>query len=499
MADGPRTHGTANGASTSEAGPWPLALAILAASFRHGIWWILLAGVVFGGLGFVAKSFLPQRYAATAQFLLDPRGLPVFPGDVSTAQFDANSQIGVVESQMRVLTSERVLSKILRDESLMNELSPDGDEDEADRGATPVEPMPLRPSLDAEGGNAAALAALQRSITVQRAERSFVIDVTATARTPAAAARLANAVVKAYIEEDAANRAAAARRLTDELTSRLDTLRKRLSDAEARANAFRIENGLISTGDRLVVEQKLADAVNAVSAAQIRLDQATSRAAQLDSSGGDLSMLGANDDTRSLTLLIERQNAAQEDLATLAARLGDRHPALTEAQGRVEAIRRRIRLELDRIRFSARADLERARTTEQAVARSVASLSDAVAKTQQAKIEMRTLEQEVETNRTLLESFKTRALQASEFGRIDPGSVRIVSVAQPPPARQSLTGQVAWAVFGALMGMMLAAAWILLRAMWRLGSLSGAPPRVDPDLPPSRRPTGSPGGIALSS
>ncbi|MCX5517720.1 GumC family protein [Kaistia defluvii] len=473
-----------------------MALAVLAASLRRGIGWILLAGIVFGGLGFVAKSFLPPRYSATAQFLLDPRGVPVFPGDLSTAQFDANSQIGVVESQMRILTSERVLSKVLRDESLMNELAPE--EDAAEPGAIPVEPMPLRPSLDAEGGNAAALAALQRSITVQRAERSFVIDVTATARTPAAAARLANAVVKAYIEEDSANRAAAARRLTEELTSRLDTLRKRLSDAETRANAFRIDNGLISTGDRLVVEQKLADAVNAVSAAQIRLDQATSRAAQLDSSGGDLSMLGANDDTRSLTLLIERQNAAQDELAALAARLGDRHPALTEAQGRVEAIRRRIRIELDRIRFAARADLERARTTEQAVARSVASLSDAVAKTQQAKIEMRTLEQEVEANRTLLESFKTRALQASEFGRIDPGSVRIVSVAQPPQARRSLTGQLAWAVFGALMGMMLAAAWILLRAMWRLGPLARAP-GDDPDRFLSRRSTGASGGIVLPS
>jgi len=474
-----------------------MALAVLGAAFRRGVWWILLAGVLFGGLGFVAKSFLPQRYTATAQFLLDPRGLPVFPSDVSAAQFDANSQIGVVESQMRVLTSERVLSKILREESLMNELSPE--DDDADEGVTPTEPMPLRPSLDSAGSNAAALAALQRSISVQRAERSFVIDVTATARTPAAAARLANAVVKAYVEEDAANRSAAARRLTDELTGRLDALRKRLSDAETKANAFRIDNGLISTGDRLVVEQKLADAVNAVSAAQIRLDQATSRAAQLDSSSGELSMLGADDDTRSLILLIERQNAAQEDLAALAARLGDRHPALTEARGRVEEIRRRIRLELDRIRLAARADLERARTTQQAVARSVASLSDAVAKTQQAKIEMRTLEQEVETNRALLESFKTRALQASEFGQIDPGAVRVVSVAQPPPARKSLTGQLVWGVFGAALGMMLVAAWITLRAMWRLGSISAVLPRVDAARISSSRARGPSDEIVLPS
>lgn len=474
-----------------------MALAVLAASLRRGIWWILLAGIVFGGLGFVAKSFLPQRYTATAQFLLDPRGLPVFPGDMSTAQFDANSQIGVVESQMRIITSERVLSKVLRDESLVQDLAPDDDAEED--GVPPTEPMPLRPSLDAEGGNAAALAALQRSLSVQRAERSFVIDVTATARTPAGAARLANAVVKAYIDEDAANRAAEARRLTEELTSRLDALRKRLSDAEAKATAFRIESGLISTGDRLVVEQKLAEAVSEVSAAQFRLDQATSRSAQLDSTRGDLAMLGANDDTRSLTLLIERQNAAQEDMATLAARLGDRHPELTAARGRVEEIRKRIDVELGRIRLAARADLERARTTQQAVARSVASLSDAVAKTQQSRIELRTLEQEVETNRTLLESFKTRALQASEFGRIDPGAVRIVSVAQPPPARKSLTGQLAWGIVGALMGMILATAMITLRAMLAIGSLPVSLPRLDPVHRSSTRQPAASDGIVLPS
>jgi succinoglycan biosynthesis transport protein ExoP len=490
MADGSRILGTANAASASDAGPWPVALAVLAASLRRGLGWILLAAVVFGGLGFFAKSSLPPRYTATAQFLLDPRGLPVFPGDVSTAQFDANSQIGVVESQMRILTSERVLSKVLRDESLMNDLAP---EDVEAKDATPTEPMPLRPSLDSAGGNAAALAALQRSIQVTRAERSFVIDVAATAATPAAAANLANAVVEAYVEADAANRTATARRLADELTSRLNILRQQLSDAEKKANAFRMQNGLISTGDRLVVEQKLADAVTEVGAAQLRLDQATSRAAQLDSSRQDVGMLGANDDTRSLTLLIERQNAAQEDLVALAARLGDRHPELTAARGRVEEIGRRIDLELARIRLAARADLERARTTQQAVARSVATLSDAVAKAQQAKIEMRALEQEVETHRTLLESFKTRALQAGEFGRIDPGAVRIVSVAQPPPARKSLAGQLAWGVLGAAFGGLLAMAFLTLRAMLTFGSLS----RLEPRRPASARPMASSGEIPM--
>lgn len=452
------------GRTAEEAGPWPQAFAALGAALRRWLWAIILAGIVLGGLGVAAKSLLPKRYSATAQFLLDPRGTPVFPGDLSSPQYDANSQIGIVESQMRVITSERVLSRVLDDTALMADLTAASADAE-----TPREPMPLRPSLDTTGAKAEALAALQRALSVQRADRSYVIDVTATARTPDLAARLANAVVQAYVAEDAKSRADTAKRLTDELTSRLATLRQRLSDAQKRAEQFRLEQGLVSTGDRLVVEQKLAEAVSELGMAQLKLDQATSRAAQLDSSSRDVAMLGSNEDTRSLLVLIERQNTAQEELAALTMRLGARHPALAEARERVEAVNGRIDVELGRIKAAAAAEMERARTTQQALARSVESLSQAAARTQQAKIEMRTLEQDVETNRALLESFQTRALQLGEFGRIDPGAVRIVSVAQPPPESRGLKGIVLWGVFGGLLGVILATALVTFRVMLTLG------------------------------
>lgn len=467
------------GRAADDSGPWPQALAALGAALRRWLWAIIAAGIVFGCLGVGAKSLLPKRYSATAQFLLDPRGQPVYPGDLSSPQYDANSQIGIVESQMRVITSERVLSQVLNDTALMSELAA-----ESEDGETPREPMPLRPSLDASGGKAQALAALQRALSVQRADRSFVIDVTATARTPDLAARLANAVVKAYVEEDATNRAETAKRLTDELTSRLASLRQRLDDAQQRAERFRLEQGLVSTGERLVVEQKLGEAVSELGAAQLRLDQATSRAAQLDSSGRDLGMLGSNEDTRSLSVLVERQNAAQEELAALAARLGDRHPALAEARERVTAIGRRIDVELGRIRLAAAAEMERARTTQQALARSVETLSDAAAKTQQAKLQMRTLEQEVETNRALLESFQTRALQLGEFGRIDPGAVRIVSVAQPPPESRGLKSLILWGIAGGLLGVILATTLVTFRAMLALGAAMTRRPAVRDEAPP---------------
>ena len=451
------------GRAAEHAGPWPQALAALGAALRRWLWAIIIAGVAFGALGIAAKTLLPKRYSATAQFLIDPRGNPIFPGDLSSPQFDANSQIGIVESQMRVITSERVLSRVLDDASLMAELTAGAEAE------TPREPMPQHPAVDESGGKAQALAALQRSLSIQRADRSYVVDVTATAQTPALAARLANAVVDAYVAEDAANRAETAKRLTDELTSRLSTLRQRLADSQKKAESYRLEHGLVSTGDRLVVEQRLAEAVSELGTAQLRLDQATSRAAQLDRSNRDVGMLGSNEDTRSLLVLIERQNNAQEELAALTMRLGARHPALAEARERVAAIGSRIDVELGRIKAAAAAEMERSRTTQQALARSVESLSDAVAKTQQAKIELRTLEQEVESNRVLLESFQTRALQLGEFGRIDPGAVRIVSVAQAPPESRGLKGMIVWGVFSGLLGVILATALVTFRVMLTLG------------------------------
>ena len=54
-----------------------------------------------------------------------------------------------------------------------------------------------------------ALAALDRTVVVHRGERTFVIDIAATARDAEQAARIANALAEAYLEDQAAVRAEA--------------------------------------------------------------------------------------------------------------------------------------------------------------------------------------------------------------------------------------------------------------------------------------------------
>ena len=97
--------------------PWRPALRFLASRLRRWVWVILAAGCLAGLAGVAIKAFLlPNTYSATTQLLFDPHGFKVFSNDLKTGHYDANAAINFVESQMAVLQSERVLSRVIDSE-----------------------------------------------------------------------------------------------------------------------------------------------------------------------------------------------------------------------------------------------------------------------------------------------------------------------------------------------------------------------------------------------
>jgi uncharacterized protein involved in exopolysaccharide biosynthesis len=455
-----------------DAGVWPYAFAVLTSYLRRAVWLIVALAVVGALAGLAVRSALPPRFVSTAQLLIDPRSLQVFQNEMVNSQLDANSAINFVESQMQLLTSERVLSRVIREEKLAEDPAfqpvADGEETPAE-GATD-----LRPSLGADGEpvDAKALTALRRMLTVKRGERSFLVDVTATARTPELAARIANAVVKAFMAEDAATRADAGRRLTSELDGRLAALRERLNASEVKVENFRVAKGLLVTGDKLVSEQRLEEAVTELGASQNRLARAVARVDQLEKAKRDIGSVGAltaTEDIRTLSYLIERLSAARENLADLRLNLGPRHPALTSAQSRVDEIERRIKSELDRIREASKVEVERARGEQRAISRTVADLSAELSRARKSQIELGALEQEVKANRDLLAAFEARSREADEFGRISAINLRIVSVALPAEGGSRLVAFVVFAVLGATLGALIGVACVALWAMIAIG------------------------------
>ncbi len=437
--------------------PWGLALAHMSACARRRRGSILMVALAFAALAMAGKTVFPGSYVATEQLLFDPDGLKLFAAEPGAARADSNTQINFVESQMGVILSERVLSRVIA-----RECARAGDD------APPPNFQRLCPRSEPAADTSKAIEGLRKFLSVKRAERSFLVDVAATGATPKFAAELARAAVDAYIAEDAATRAAAAARLTGELDVRIEALRKAISESEARAEGYRSDKNLVRVGDKLLVEQKLTDASAALDAARDQLERSRARLTQLQTTPRDATGLGALGDeseTRTLGLLLDRRAAALAELAPLETRLGARHPLLVEARGRVAEIDRGIAAEVKSIRAAAREQFDRAQRERDNFAREVNRLSQELTEARRAQIALQTLEQGTDANRKLLESFENRSREAAEMGRIDLANLRVASEARAPEARVFVVSELVWGAAGFVAGLLAALGGTALIAM----------------------------------
>lgn len=443
------------GRETGQRDAWPDVLNLLYQQFRRSLPLIFILIAIFACLAVFARISMPQTYRATAELLIDPRGLQVFQNDLVTGQYDANAAVNYVESQIHVILSSQVLSKALL-------YARDGvDESPTSSGNSPQQ--------SGEPVSARAIEALRRNVSVYRAERSYILSVTARASDPAEAARLANAVVRAYLDEDTASRAAVANRLTEELGSRLAQLRQRLAEAEVRAEDYRRRNNLVSTDNKLIVDQQLAAAVVALDQADERLAAIGSRHQQLLSADPSIvaSLSGGGDQTR-LNTLIGRQIAAREEYTRLSMRLGDRHPSLVTARSQMNEVNGQIQGELERIRASSAAAVRVAEQERASLAENVDRLTALSANARESSIELRTLEEQARIDRELLSSVETRSREMAEFAVVDSTNVRLLSTAYPPEVGRGITGMIVWGIAGAILGAMIGLAYVVLRVLIRL-------------------------------
>ena len=176
------------------------------------------------------RALVPHRYTAVTQILIDPTDLRAVGNDLNSANQANDASVLQVESQVRVLISDSVLRRVVGTEAL------DHDPEFVGR---PSAMRGLMASFGLGGARNAdptlsALNALKGKLQVKRAERTYVVDVSVTAREPAKAARIANAVAQAYLAEQTEVRSDAARQVSQSLSARLNELKDRVRHAEDR-------------------------------------------------------------------------------------------------------------------------------------------------------------------------------------------------------------------------------------------------------------------------
>lgn len=239
---------------------------------------IALIAVAFLGLALTYLATAKPIYSATTSIFIDPRSRKLLPDEL--VQSNLGSDLVLVESQLAIISSDGVLKRVV--EKLKLTEDPEFNAGAPQAGVIAKIKDFIRGPRETVSDETRALLALSEAVKVKRAQKTYVVEVEVSSSSPVKATRLSEAVVAAYMEDQAAAKAAEIRNANKLIDDRLDELRVQLRDAETRVDEFKKANKILTSEGGLVTEQQLtrlsgelitARAVAAESKARVELVQ----------------------------------------------------------------------------------------------------------------------------------------------------------------------------------------------------------------------------------
>src|SRR3954471_994990 len=333
--------------------------------------WIMLgtiAGLIGGGL-FITLA--PPKYTATAQILIDPNDLRVVENAVTTSSAPADTNTAYVESQVRVLASDNVLRKVIAQLDLEKDVEfvpPPSVLSLAREFVTST--LGLATAVAPADSAITALQTIGTQVVARRQERTYVVDLLVTTREAKKSASIANAIIQAYLDDQAGARTNAARRATDTLSGRLAELKDRVREAEDRSENYKAQNNIVAASGQLVNEQQLSELANQLTLAGAKADEAKARLEQIERlrrGNSDAGAIAEAVQSQTVAALRAQQSEVLRRRAELAARLGDRHPSIADVNAQAHELQQSIDREVGRLAQAARGDYNRALATRDAL------------------------------------------------------------------------------------------------------------------------------------
>lgn len=408
-------------------------LAEIGAALRRRLALIALTTLLALGLALAYLAVAKPKFVATASILIDARQRVPIGADGLPPP--SAPDLTLIDSQIKVITSESVLRRVVQSERL-----------DRDPEFAPTAPG-LRTRLMAMIGLGAkptapgdldlttrAIQALGEAVAVRRSERTYVLDIDVTTQSADKSARLSNALAKAYLDDLQAARDNAAKAASDQLRGRLDELRRVVEEAERKIVDHRAQNGLFDSNGKSVNQTDLGDVGQQITQARARAAEAKVRWEQTRKMAREgVTPDGLMEATKSAQLDRLRTQLAEilRQESNYSKTLGPLHPAYIELRQQLNDTQRAIRTEAGRLVEVAHADYLAARAQEQAALGRLTGSRDRAEVDEKAMVRLRELERDAAASRSAYERFVKASATIAEDTPSGP-SARIISPAVPP-------------------------------------------------------------------
>ncbi|MEQ8405939.1 MAG: polysaccharide biosynthesis tyrosine autokinase [Oceanicaulis sp.] len=417
--------------------------------FRRRFWIMAFTAALTLAFVVVVTFQTTPLYTSTASVLLETRERQVVDFESVISGLPPDSAI--VDTEVQVIASRSLAEKVvarlnlqdvpefnpaLRDPPLRVQIM------ETVRGVFGA----ARPAPAGDAADASELAAervvdaVMNSLEARRVGTTYLIEISATSRSPRLAQQIANAYADEYLLSQLEAKFEATERANDWLNTRVADLRDEVRTAEQAVARFRAQEDLLNAEGATLTEQQISD-INAqlasqraeLSEAQARLRGVRSRLAQ-GVSPESIGEVLRSDVVRELRAQQAQVTRRQGELAT---RYGPRHPEILSVERELADIQEQINQEVQRIVSSLESEVEVARERVLSLETSLADLRADLAAEDASLVRLRELEREAEASRALFESFLNRFRQTDASEQLTDADAQIVARAAVPTQASS--------------------------------------------------------------
>jgi uncharacterized protein involved in exopolysaccharide biosynthesis/Mrp family chromosome partitioning ATPase len=394
--------------------------------------WIIVPTVLAAVLSVTAVNMLTPRYKSEARILIDGReNVFLRPNGERNEERNALDPEAVT-SQVQLLLSRDLAREIIK----KNKLAERPEFDPVLQGPSPLksvlalvgigrDPFSLTPEER-------VLDAYYDRFTAYAVDKSRVVVIEFQSHDPELAARVANSIADGYLVLQQGARQDQAKSASLWLSGEIESLRKKVADAESRAEDFRSKSSLfVGTNNTTLSNQQMGELNTQLNNARALKSDAESKARLIREMLQSGKSIEASEVLNSelIRRLSEQRVTLRGQLAEQSSTLLDGHPRIKELKAQLADLDRQLREEASKISRSLDNDARIASGRVEGLSASLEQLKKQASSTNGQDVQLRALEREAKAQRDLLESYLAKYREANTRENIDaaPADGRIIS------------------------------------------------------------------------
>ena len=394
--------------------------------------WIIIPTVIAAVLSIAAVNIVTPRYKSEARILIDGRENVFLRPNGERAEERTALDAEAVTSQVQLLLSRDLARQIIK----KNKLAELPEFDPVLRGISPVKSLL---ALFGIGRDPFSLTPEERVLdayfdrfTAYAVDKSRVVVIEFQSQDPDLAARIANSIADGYLVMQQNARQEQAKAASQWLSGEIDSLRRKVADAESRVEDFRSKSSLfIGTNNTTLSNQQMGELNTQLNNARALKSDAESKARMIREMLQSGKPIESSEifNSELFRRLSEQRVTLRAQLAEQSSTLLDGHPRIKELRAQLADLDGQIRDEASKISRSLDNDSRIAGGRVESLNASLEQLKKQATSTNGQDVQLRALDREAKAQRDLLEAYLAKYREANTRENIDaaPADGRIIS------------------------------------------------------------------------